>query len=78
MERGLRVEMQFHPGRGIGGQREIVSFRRRAKSQSLLLVVFHAADFFSHQRGKERINEIQNGLVTAEIVAQRNDLSGLF
>ena len=71
-----QTEMQFHSGRGIGGQREIFSFSRRTESQSLLLVVFHAADFLSHQRGKERINEIQNGLVTAEVVAQRNDLTG--
>src|SRR5213075_3356027 len=40
-----------------------------------LLAVFHAADFLSHERGKERINEIQNGLVTAEVVRQRDDLA---
>ena len=71
-----QTEVQFHPGRGISGQREIASFRRRAESQSLLLAVFHAADFLSHQSGKKWINEIQNGLVSSEIVRQRDDLAG--
>src|SRR5204863_9187230 len=71
-----QTEMQFHPGRGIGGQGEMVPFSGRSKSQSLRLVVLHAAEFLSHQRGKERINEIQYGLVTAEIVRQCEDMAG--
>ena len=57
---------------------KIFSLFRRAELQSLLRVVIHAPDLLSHQPGEQPVDEIQNRLVTAKIIAQRDDLYPTF
>ena len=73
-----QMQMQFRSRSRIGCRGQRRAFVRSAEAQARAVLISHAADLAPHQPDEQAVHEIQNRLMTAEIVGQWNDLATLF